>query len=303
MNLLDLNHPAITYSKDATAALQELLMAQGIEWVPHLLTFQEQGLQHDDPPEPTPIHTPDQKAYKCYWHKGTLLYARASIHVHVVHHLSIPRRLSVYKVVGDGWQFNVINAHVLFGDDTEPFLQALAEAYPQKAMLAPTFIIDDMNAGPTPPDRGGQATPQDLAVRDTIEMLQLVELTTNLEGQPSHFPHQTEATPSRIKVCYGNATTIIWAESRYGCLPLGPTRHRPLHIRITVPNLPPSPPRGCGPRLTTPPENAPTAQHTSLVPISQGHRPRPAQPTRPHRTTHSHVHSGRCLRFPATPRR
>ena len=37
-------------------------------------------------------------------------------------------RLSVYEVVGDGWQLNVINTHVPFGDATEPFLQALAEA-------------------------------------------------------------------------------------------------------------------------------------------------------------------------------
>ena len=34
-------------------------MAQGTEWVPHLLTFQVQGLQRDDPPETTPIFTPD----------------------------------------------------------------------------------------------------------------------------------------------------------------------------------------------------------------------------------------------------
>ena len=51
-------------------------MAQGPGWVPHLLTFQEQGLQRDDPPETTPIYTPDQKAYKCYWHKETPLYAQ-----------------------------------------------------------------------------------------------------------------------------------------------------------------------------------------------------------------------------------
>ena len=65
-------------------------MAQGMEWVPHLLTFKEQGLQRNDPPEPTPIYTLEQKAYKCYWHKGNPLYARAGIHVHLVHHLSIP---------------------------------------------------------------------------------------------------------------------------------------------------------------------------------------------------------------------
>ena len=84
-------------------------MAQGAEWVPHLLTFQEQGLQRGDPPNTTPIYTPEQKAYKCYWHKGTPLYARAGIHVHLVHHLSVPGRLGVYEVVGDGWQLNVIN--------------------------------------------------------------------------------------------------------------------------------------------------------------------------------------------------
>ena len=76
-------------------------MAQGREWVPHLLAFQEQGLQRDDRPETTPIYTPDQKAYKCNWHKGTPLYARTGIHVHLVHHLSIPGRLGVYEVVGD----------------------------------------------------------------------------------------------------------------------------------------------------------------------------------------------------------
>ena len=40
-------------------------MAQGTEWVPDLLTFQEQGLQRDDPLKPTPMYTPDPKAYKC----------------------------------------------------------------------------------------------------------------------------------------------------------------------------------------------------------------------------------------------
>ena len=232
-------------------------MAQGAEWVPHLLTFQEQGLQRDDPPETTPIYTLDQKAYKCYWHKGTPLYARASIHVHLIHDLSIPGRLSVYEAVGDGWQLDVINAHVPFGDATEPFLQALAEAYRQMAMLSPTIIVGNMNAAPSLADRGGQATPQDHAVRDTITILGLMDLTPNRESQPSHFPHQTEAAPCRIDVCYRDPTTIIRAEARYVPLPLGPTRHSPLHIRLTIPNLPPSPPedadQGLPPPLKMPP--------------------------------------------------
>ena len=232
-------------------------MAQGPAQVPHLLTFQEQGPQRDDPAEIDPIYTLDRKAYKCYWHKGIPLYARTGIHVHLVHHLSVPGRLGVYEVVGDGWQLNVINAHVPFRDATEPFLQSLAEAYRQMAMLAPTIIIGDMKAAPTPADRGGQATPQDHAVRDTIEMLGLVDLTANLEDQPSHFPHQTDAAPSGIDVCSGDPTTIIRAEARYGPLPLGPTGHSPLHIRLTILNLPPSPPedadQGSPPPLKMPP--------------------------------------------------
>ena len=276
-------------------------MAQGVDWVPHLLTFQEQGLQRDDPPETTPIYTPDQKAYKCYGHKGTPLYARAGIHVHLVHHLSIPGRLGVYEVVGDGWELNVINAHVPFSVATEPFLQALAEAYRQKAMLAPTIIIGDMKVAPTLADRGGQATSQDHAVRNTIEVLRLVDPTANLEGQPSHFPHQADAAPSRIDVCYGDPTTIIRAEARYGPLPRGPTGQTPLHIRLTIPNLPTSAQEDAEPRRTTPPKDPPTARQTGLVPISQGHRPRPAHPTGPHRPTDSHAHRRCRLRSPAIP--
>ena len=152
---------------------------------------------------------------------------------------------------------NVINADVPFGDATEPFFPALAEAYRQIAMLAPTIIIGDMNAAPTLGDQGGQATPQDHAVRNTIEMLGLMDLRAILEGQQSHFPHQTDAAPSRIDVCYGAPTTIIRVEARYGPLPLRPTGHSPLHVRFTIPNLPPSPPedadQGLPPPLRMPP--------------------------------------------------
>ena len=232
-------------------------MAQGTEWVPDLLTFQKQGLQSDDPPETTPIYTPNRKAYKCYRYKGTPLYARAGINLHPVHHLSIPGRLSVYEVVGNGWQLNLIDADVPFRDATEPFFQALAEVYCQMAMLAPTIMIGDMNAAPTPADQGGQATPPDHEVRDTIEMLELLDLTAYLEGQQSHFPHHTEATPSRIDLCYGNPRTIIRADASYGPLPLGPTGHSPLHIRLTIPSVPPCPPedayQGLRPPLNMPP--------------------------------------------------
>ena len=123
---------------------------------------------------------------------------------------------------------------------------------PPDGHARPTIIIGDMNAAPTPADRRGQATPQDHAVRDTIEMMGLMDLTANLEGQPSHFPHQTNAAPSRIYVCYGDPTTIIRAEARYGPLQLRPTGHGPLHIRLTIPNLPPSPPEDADQGLPPP---------------------------------------------------
>ena len=152
----------------------------------------------------------------------------------------MPGRLSVYEVVGDGRQLNVIHTHVPFGKATDPFLQTLAEAYRQMAMLAPTTIIVDVNATPTPADRRGQTTPQDHGVKDTSDMLRLVDLTASLEGQSSHLPHQTEATPSLIDVCYGDPRTIVRADARYGPLPLGPTGHQPLHIHLTIPNLSPT---------------------------------------------------------------
>ena len=233
-------------------------MAQGPGWVPHLLTFQEQGLQRDDPPETTPMYTPDQKAYKCYWHKGTPLYAQTGIHVHLVHHLSVPGRLGVYEVVGDGWQLNVINTHVPFGEATEPFLQALAEAYRQMAMLAPTVIIGDMNAAPTPADRGGQATPQDQAVRDTIEMLGLVDLTASLEGQPSHFPHQR--MPPHPASTYAMATPPPSSERRPD---MDPSRWDPQAIAPCTsaspsPTFPPAPQK-MRTKAYHPPEDAPAA--------------------------------------------
>ena len=83
-------------------------------------------------------------------------------------------------------------------------------------------------------------------------MLGRVDLTANLEGQSSHFPHQTEAAPSRIDVCYGDPATIIRAEARYGPLPLGPRGHSALHIRLTIPNLLPSPPEDADQGLPPP---------------------------------------------------
>ena len=65
------------------------------------------------------------------------------------------------------------------------------------AMLTPTIFISDMNAAPTPAD-------QDHAVRDTIEMLGLVDLTANLEGHHLTFP--TKRRPPPPAWTYATAT-------------------------------------------------------------------------------------------------
>ena len=161
---------------------------------------------------------------------------------------------------------------------------------PPDGNARPIIIIGDMNAAPTPADRGGQATPQDHAVRNTIEMLGLVDLTANLEGQPSHFPDQTEAAPSRIDVCYGDPTTIIWADPRYEPLPLGPTGHSPLHIHLTIPNLPPSPPddadQGLPPPLKMPPlhDKQAWAQYHRAIDRARRNQPDPTDLLRAMRT-------------------
>ena len=70
------------------------------------------------------------------------------------------------------------------------------------------------------------------------------------DGQPRR--PSIPLPPSRIDVCYDDPTTIIRAEAQYGPLPLGPTGHSPLHIRLTIPNLPPSPPEEADQGLPTP---------------------------------------------------
>ena len=128
-----------------------------------------------------------------------------------------------------------------FGEATEPFLQALAEAYRQMAMLAPTVIIGDMNAAPTPADRGGQATPQDQAVRDTIEMLGLVDLTASLEA--NHPTSPTKRMPPHPASTYAMATPPPSSERRPD---MDPSRWDPQAIAPCTsaspsPTFPPAP--------------------------------------------------------------
>ena len=82
--------------------------------------------------------------------------------------------------MGPGWQLNVINVHVPFGDATETFLEHLMEAYRQLAMMGPTVIIGDLNAAPSADDCGGRQTPEDTVVQ--VAMQHLGDLTASLRG-------------------------------------------------------------------------------------------------------------------------
>ena len=92
--------------------------------------------------------------------------------------------------------------HVSFGDATHTFLRHLIEAYRQLAIMGPTVIIGDSNAAPTMDDCGGRPTPEDTALKVTMQHLGLQDLTASLRGQPSHQPPQAGSTDSRINLCY-----------------------------------------------------------------------------------------------------
>ena len=166
-------------------------------------------------------------------------------------------------------------------------------------MLAPTIIIGDMNANPTPAARltghtpvscspphrrnAGARGPDGQPLRPTIPIF------APNRGHP--LPHQRMLMRLHDHHPAGGPMRPLPTGTHRRKAPAYP----PLH-----PQPSPQPPRGCGPRHTKPPENTFTARQTSLVPVSQGQRPRPAQPTRPHRPTHRHAHTRHNLQFSAT---
>ena len=99
----------------------------------------------------------------------------------------------------------------------------MEEAYRHMALLGPTVIIGDFNAAPRPLERGGQDTPEDVAVRDTMDRMQLRDLTEQLTGQPSHYPNH--GAPSHIDLCHGDPTVIGRVKAKYG-----PLTHRDLGL-------------------------------------------------------------------------
>ena len=115
--------------------------------------------------------------------------------------------------------------HVRVREEAKDCLDAPGLAYRRLPLLAPTIIIGNLNAAPIGNDRTCPSTATDVAVRDAMQQLGLIDLTAGLTGTPSHYSHQAGINPSRIdKCCRG---------PNHGARPRGnlrgpPTRrHRP----------------------------------------------------------------------------
>ena len=151
-----LNEPAVSYDPTKAATLQAMPgpHPRGAD----LLGFLEQALRRADQPEPAPILDPEGNQYHAHWQRGVPLYHKRSVTVHAHPDIKVDGRLGAYECVGPGWQLNVLLTHVLFGEETKVFLDALSSAYRRLSLLAPTIIIGDLNAAPTDDDRTGPPT-------------------------------------------------------------------------------------------------------------------------------------------------
>ena len=177
-------------------------MAQGTEWVPHPLTFQEQGLRRDDPPEPTPIylHTPGPESVQ-------MLLAQGDPPICPSLHPRPPRPPPEHPRKTKRPRGRLGRMTAQRHQRPRPLRRrhrtlppSPGRSIPADGRTCPHHHHRQHESRHNPADGGGQPTPQDHAVRNTIGMLGLADLTANLEGQPSHFPHQTESAPSRIDV-------------------------------------------------------------------------------------------------------
>ena len=174
------------------------------------------------------------------WVKREPISDKGEVQVHVHHNLGVKQRLAAYKLVGPTWQLIVINVHVRFGDATETFFEHLMEAYRQLAMMGPTVIIGDFNAAPSVDDCGGQQTPEFTAVPMATQHMGLQDLTTSLQGQPSHQPPQPGSTDFCIDLCYADPAHVEVTRARDHNLPSIITGHCPLEVQIRVLQVPPA---------------------------------------------------------------
>ena len=204
-----------------------------------LLGFLEQALRRANRPEPAPILDPEGIQYHAHWQRGVPLYHKTTVTVHAHPDLGVDSRPGAYECVGPGWQPNVLLTHVLFGEETKDFLDALSLAYRRLPLLAPTIIIRDLNAAPTDDDRTGPHTATDKAVRDAMHQLSLTDLLAGLAGTspPLPPPRRHPRLPHRHVLWGPNHSTRPRGNlrgppaRRHG--PLTPL-HRPHHFQPTL---------------------------------------------------------------------
>ena len=239
VTLMSLNKPGALYDATKAPDLQDVPIMPKCD--PDAMVWQEQALKTQAIcPNLMPVLTRTGHQYRTTWVKGVPISHKGEVQVHVHHQLGPEGRLAAYELVGPTWQLNVINVHVPFGDATETFLEHLMEAYRQLAMMGPTVIIGDFNAGPSADDRGGRQTPEDAAVQVAMQPLGLQDLTASLRGQPSHRPPQPCTADSRIKLFYADSAHVEMTRAQYHDLQSKITRHRPLGIQINVLQVPPA---------------------------------------------------------------
>ena len=192
-----------------------------------------------------------------------------------------------------GRQLNVLLTDVPVREESKQFLHALSLASCCLSLLAPTIVIGDLNTAPTDDNHTGPTTATRIAVRDAMHHLGLSSLTAGLTGTPSHYPHQASTNSSRIKMCYGDLTTVHVHEATYGDLPPACTGHGPHYIDLIIPILPPPsatmPDETLPPTLQFQPEDNHSAWHkytgpcklSSVAPTDQ-HSPLPCDRQRKH---------------------
>ena len=119
--------------------------------------------------------------------------------------------------------------HVPFDDAMDTFLEQLMETYRQLAMMGPTVIMGDFNAG----TYSGRPRGATYAGGYSCEIhLDVQDLTASLQGQASHRHPQPGSTDSCIDLCYADPAHVGRRRKRYQDMPSKNTGHRRLEGQL-----------------------------------------------------------------------
>ena len=276
-------------------------MAQGPEWVPHLLTFQEQGLQRNDSQETTPIYTPGPESVQ-------MLLAQGDPPVRPNRHPRPPRPPPQHP--REARRLGGRRGRMATQDHQHP--RPLRRCHGTPPPSPGRGIPPGGHAHPHNHHRRHERRPHLGGPRGTGHIPGPCSPRHHRnagapgpDGQPRR-PTIPLPLPSRCRPLPHQS--MLWRPHNYHpgggpiwAPPAGPTGQSPLHIRPTFPNLPPSPPedadQGLPPPLRMPPLHDKQAWSQYHRAIDRARR----HPTGPHRPTHSHEHGRRRLRLPAAP--